>query len=270
MLCDLARCVLLQSVSRLHASPYDATGAGRAMVPPTFLGGQHVDSLAIGIPDAPVRLNGGNSCRWEQDVVVGEQLERSTTVLDVVSKQGRSGHLVLYSLETVYRRPSDGTVAARVGHTTIRRYPAARPAHSPASQSPAAAPATTAEPPPSPPGRPVMTVTPTSRDLVRYAAATGDFYEAHYDQAFARARGFRDVIVHGLLKLAWLATAAIEYGGTDCVVRNIRATYRGVDVVGEPFTVWCDRRQEDELEVCGVSADGSISTVGTVGLARVD
>ena len=46
---------------------------------------------------------------------------------------------------------------------------------------------------------------PTTRQLVQYAGASGDFYEIHYDQDFARSTGLPGVILHGLLKAGFLA-----------------------------------------------------------------
>ena len=49
---------------------------------------------------------------------------------------------------------------------------------------------------------PVLTKTPTTRQLVQYAGASGDFYEIHYDKDFALNTGLDGVIVHGALKLS--------------------------------------------------------------------
>jgi len=116
-----------------------------------------------------------------------------------------------------------------------------------------------------------LVVTPTSRDLVVWAAATGDFYEAHYDLEYARSHGLPGVIVHGTLKLAYFARAITSWAGPDCFVRRISAEYRGMDLVNQPFTVQGEvtevTREQGLLVVtvrlAGVSADGSTSTVGT-------
>ncbi|MEO8898152.1 MAG: MaoC family dehydratase N-terminal domain-containing protein [Candidatus Dormibacter sp.] len=272
MVCEATRVAQFAEIARL---PSQTLSAGKTPLPPTYLVAQHVDTGALGIPDAPIRLNGGNWYRADHPAQAGEALERSTRVVEVVRKQGRSGVLVMYELEISCRRVADGALVATNGHTTIRRYPTAagseRRAASPgppknASRAPAAA-----EPPA---GVAVLEVVPSSRDLVRYAAATGDFYEAHYDQAFARSRGFPDIIVHGLLKLAWFATAALDHVGGGYSIHDVRASYRGTDLVGRAFTVWCATTAgaagEGPLEVrlTGVSADGTISTVGSASLSR--
>ena len=44
----------------------------------------------------------------------------------------------------------------------------------------------------------------STQQLVMWAGASGDFYQIHYDQAFARNTGLGQVVVHGALKHAFL------------------------------------------------------------------
>ena len=53
---------------------------------------------------------------------------------------------------------------------------------------------------------PVLEKHPSTRQLVKYAGASGDFYEIHYDLEFARTTGLEGVIIHGALKNAFLVT----------------------------------------------------------------
>ena len=265
--CARWRCDLVRAVSGLAQEPYLPTDAGPELVPPSFLSAQYVDAFALGIPDAPARLNGGNQCQWLADVRVGDQLERKSTVVNADVKTGRTGRLEIYTIETAYRRAGSGEPVARLGYTAIRRYPTEP------------GPSSTTAPQPSGVDRPreevpagatklfVTSVAP--RDVVRYAVATDDLYEAHYDESFARASGLPGTIVHGLLKMAWLARGALEYGGAGSVVREISATYRGMDLVGESFTVWAlpdgdtDGAGATRLRLFGQSHSGAISTTGT-------
>lgn len=282
--CDPWRASLLQEVSGLDTPPYRRTTEPGALLPPSYLSAQYINTFDLAIPDAPARLNGGNRCCWETTVRTGEALERQSTVVDVSHKTGRTGRLVLYEIETIYRRADSHEVVARAWNTAIRRYPAETAGEgSPEARPPAgsgsggqagsegAAPAV-------PPGaEEVLRVRPTSRDLVRYAVATDDLYEAHYDLAFARAGGLPGVIVHGLLKLAWFARAAVEYCGPGTFVREIAGFYRGIDLVGEWFSVWCRPEPQDpsgagrrRLSLYGVSANGAVSTSGYVEVERMD
>jgi len=61
------------------------------------------------------------------------------------------------------------------------------------------------------PSFPVLRMGPIAReDLARYAAASGDRNPLHLDAAAARASGFPDVIVHGMLALAALARVVTD------------------------------------------------------------
>jgi len=117
---------------------------------------------------------------------------------------------------------------------------------------------------------PDLVVTPTSRQLVRYAAASRDFFEAHYDLDFARKAGLPGVILHGLLKLALFGRAVTSWAGPDCFVRELGASYRGVDLVNDPFRVAAtvvEATTEDglhivTLELNGISGSGAVTTSG--------
>ena len=43
----------------------------------------------------------------------------------------------------------------------------------------------------------------TTRQLVQYAGASGDFNRIHYDEPFAKAGGFPTVIAHGMLSMGF-------------------------------------------------------------------
>lgn len=237
------------AISGLTGAPY--SGVSYAVLPPTILVAQYLDTVKLGVPDAPSRLNGGNGCHWIENVSPGEDLERQSMVVDVSYKAGGSGDLVIYRLETEYRKVATKEVVATSWNVAIRRYPktqAVMESSPPSEKGTSRAPVDSGPPATA---RKVVEVTPTARDLVRYAAATGDFYEAHYDYNFAVASGLPGVIIHGLLKLAWIARGVIEYVGPDSFVRDIEGSYRTMDLVGEPFSVYC------EEDVSAVLADGS-------------
>jgi hydroxyacyl-ACP dehydratase HTD2-like protein with hotdog domain len=108
---------------------------------------------------------------------------------------------------------------------------------------------------------------PTTRQLVQYAGAQGDFYEIHYDQDFARGVGLPGVILHGLLKAAFLGQLVTDWLGERGTLKSFEVSYRGVDVPGKPYR--CRGRVNSvtglraELEIWGEDPDGNRSTVGT-------
>ncbi|MET0457186.1 MAG: MaoC/PaaZ C-terminal domain-containing protein [Mycobacterium sp.] len=83
---------------------------------------------------------------------------------------------------------------------------------------------------------PARVHTTTAAQLVRYAGAARDFSSIHYDVDYARRRGFDGVIVHGLLKAAFLAELGTDWAGNGAWYRSFGARYTGTDLVGVPIT----------------------------------
>ena len=118
---------------------------------------------------------------------------------------------------------------------------------------------------------PALVKHPTTRQLVQYAGAQGDFYEIHYDQDYARGVGLPGVILHGLLKAAFLGQLVTDWLGDQGEVRTLEVSYRGVDQPGKPYT--CRGRvarvegREAELEIWGEDESGQRTTVGSAVVA---
>ncbi|HSS92784.1 MAG TPA: MaoC/PaaZ C-terminal domain-containing protein [Candidatus Dormibacteraeota bacterium] len=114
---------------------------------------------------------------------------------------------------------------------------------------------------------PTLVKHPTTRQLVQYAGAQGDFYEIHYDQDFARSVALPGVILHGLLKAAFLGQLVTDWLGERGTLKSFEVSYRGIDQPGRPYV--CRGRitkvegDQVELEVWGEGSDGSRTTVGT-------
>jgi hydroxyacyl-ACP dehydratase HTD2-like protein with hotdog domain len=113
---------------------------------------------------------------------------------------------------------------------------------------------------------PELVKQPTTRQLVQYAGAQGDFYEIHYDQEYARSVGLPGVILHGLLKAAFLGQLVTDWLGEDGRLKTFEVSYRGLDVPGRPYRcrgrVTAVAGGEAELEVWGEDADGNRTTIG--------
>jgi acyl dehydratase len=63
-------------------------------------------------------------------------------------------------------------------------------------------------------------------DLVRYAAASGDWNPIHWDHDSARAAGLSGTIVHGLLMTAWMANAVCRFSGSPDPLRFLEVRFR--------------------------------------------
>ena len=73
---------------------------------------------------------------------------------------------------------------------------------------------------------------PTTQQLVKYAGASGDFYQIHYDKDFARKNNLPGVILHGALKNAFLGQLMTDFAGELGWLRKLSVQYRGMDQPG--------------------------------------
>ena len=83
---------------------------------------------------------------------------------------------------------------------------------------------------------PVLVKDPTTQQLVRYAGASGDFYQIHYDKDFAINTGLPGVIIHGALKNAFLGQLMTDWIGESGTLRKLSVQYREMDMPGEQIT----------------------------------
>lgn len=118
---------------------------------------------------------------------------------------------------------------------------------------------------------PAVLKQPTTRQLVMFAGASGDFYEIHYDNAVAVEAGLPGVIVHGYLKMAWFGELVSAWAGPDAFVQRVDVSYRGTDVPGDAYQlggqVTAISSGENvttiELEIWGEGATGAKTTIGS-------
>ena len=89
-------------------------------------------------------------------------------------------------------------------------------------------------------GSPALEKNPTTQQLVRYAGASGDFYQIHYDKDFALGNNLPGVILHGALKNAFLGQLMTDFAGELGWLRKLGVQYRGMD---QPGTKVCRTRQ---------------------------
>jgi acyl dehydratase len=73
---------------------------------------------------------------------------------------------------------------------------------------------------------------PTTQQLVKYAGASGDFYQIHYDKDFALANKLPGVILHGALKNGFLGHLMTDFAGDQGWLKKLSVQYRGMDVPG--------------------------------------
>ena len=79
---------------------------------------------------------------------------------------------------------------------------------------------------------PALEKNPTTQQLVRYAGASGDFYQIHYDKDFALNNNLPGVILHGALKNGFLGQMMTDFAGHEGWLRKLAVQYRGMDQPG--------------------------------------
>jgi len=116
----------------------------------------------------------------------------------------------------------------------------------------------------------------TTQRLVIWAAAVADYYQIHYDEAYANENSLPGVIVHGALKGMLVGRLLDEFVGDGGRIVRWGVAYRGMDRARLPITVWgkVTRKYEEngrallDLDVGVKQEDGTTET--TPGTATVE
>ena len=97
----------------------------------------------------------------------------------------------------------------------------------------------------------------TTRMLVQWAGASGDFNPLHYEDDFAKTIGVGAPIVHGVLKRAWLGHLMTDWIGKQGVLKKLSCQYRGMDYPRKMKTIeeakdgetwWCKGKVAKKYE----------------------
>ena len=117
---------------------------------------------------------------------------------------------------------------------------------------------------------PPLIKNPTTQQLVKYAGASGDYYQIHYDKDFAKWNGLEDVILHGALKNAFLGQMMTDFIGLNGNLKRLSCQYRKMDIPGKPIygkgtiknKYIKDEEHIIECEIWLESEDGTVTTPG--------
>ena len=82
-----------------------------------------------------------------------------------------------------------------------------------------------------------LTEAMSSQRLVVWAAASGDFYQIHYDDDFAKGNNLPDIIVHGALKGMLVGRLLDELCGDEGTIKQWDVSYRGMDIARHDVVV---------------------------------
>ena len=136
----------------------------------------------------PRRMWAGSDFEFHQPLLIGDLLERTSTIVDVKEKSGRTGSLIFVKVRHEIRRNGDSAVALTEHHNIVYR---AAPSPDDVVPPPQLAPATSAW------------TRPIKADdvlLFRYSALTFNGHRIHYDRKYVtEVEGYPGLIVHGPL-----------------------------------------------------------------------
>ena len=155
----------------------------------------------------PSRMWAGSRIRFLDDLLVDDEVERRSTVAEVVLKRGRTGPLCFVTVEHVY---STGRgEAVREEQDIVYRRNCGTTAAGGASASAA------------PSGAELRRVVePSPVLLFRYSALTFNCHRIHYDRRHAtETEGYSGLVVHGPLQAALLLLLAGQAHATRRVAR---------------------------------------------------
>ena len=110
----------------------------------------------------------------------------------------------------------------------------------------------------------------SSQQLVKYAGASGDYYQIHYDDGFARNNGLPGIIIHGALKNAFLGQLVTDWMGPEGQLKKLSVSYRQMDLPNDDLVCKgnvTDKRVEDgvgivECEIALHNGEGKATTPG--------
>ena len=136
----------------------------------------------------PRRMWAGSDFVFAQPLLVGDTLQRTSTIAEVKEKSGRTGSLIFVKVRHEIRRNGSADVALTEHHNIVYR---AAPAPSDVTPPPHAAPAESAW---------QRLIVPSDVLLFRYSALTFNSHRIHYDRKYVtEVEGYPGLVVHGPL-----------------------------------------------------------------------
>jgi 3-methylfumaryl-CoA hydratase len=177
----------------------------------------------------PRRMWAGGELEFHRPLCIGDRASRTSTIVDVTDKSGRSGPLVFVKVRHEIRPNDDPHTAIVEFHDIVYRN-APKPGDAPALPKAA---------PPAP--RWQRRWVPDDVLLFRYSALTFNGHRIHYDRRYVtETEGYPGLVVHGPL-IATLLLDLLRTELPDTIVQrfNFRAVrplfdIHAFDVAGEP------------------------------------
>ncbi len=238
---------------------------GGLIAPPTFTR-LIVNSLRLpgtvqySLPGT-VQVDGGTQWQYFEPIRPGDRITQFRKIIDVYQRHGSAGPLIFIITNCRFVNQFDETAVTMTG-VTIRYEPGG---HGNADRSskdengrlagnPGASVASAFEPLDRANVAEGTVIGPfikytSTQDLVKYAGASRDFSEIHYDKDFALGAGLPGVIIHGALKSAYLGRLMTDWLGDPGALKSLQCQHRGMDFPSESVT--CSGRVARKYEEGG-------------------
>ncbi len=84
---------------------------------------------------------------------------------------------------------------------------------------------------------PTLIKHPTTRQLVMWAGASGDYNEIHYDKDVALAQNLPGVIIHGWVTASYLCQIITDWIGDEGMLKKFTVAFRGMLLPGQDVTI---------------------------------
>jgi len=199
----------------------------------------------------PRRMWVGGRIVFRSQLLLGDLVERRSTIIGAQEKEGKSGRLILVTVRHEISR--GGEPAIEEEQDLAYREPA-RPDERRAGGDP---------PPADCQWEEVFPTDPVV--LFRFSALTFNGHRIHYDHPYATGvEGYPGLVVHGPLTALLLLDAGIRHGPGSWPSRY---SYRALGPVfgGEPLRLTGRLPNDDTVEVWAAAPDGRAAMSGTLG-----
>ena len=208
------------------------------------------------LPPVPLarRMWAGSRLSFLQPLRIGEPIERTSTIVDITSKEGRSGPLVFVRVRHAIAGARGPAIVDE--HDIVYRE---MPARGERPATPPRAPGTASW---------TRTIRPDDVLLFRYSALTFNGHRIHYDRRYAtEVEGYPGLVVHGPLIATLLLELARRERPNATVMRfSFRAVSPLFDVA--PFTVnGVPAADGDSLSLWAANPDGGLAMEAMATLA---
>ena len=189
----------------------------------------------------PRRMWAGGSFEFFNPLIVGSTVTKTSTIKDIVEKEGRSGKLCILTIQHDWMENEN--LCIREEQKLVYR-------EDPEPDAPALE-------PPEPPQNPELTreIMPDPVTMFRYSALTFNGHRIHYDADYARnVEGYPDIVFHAPLTATHLCNLAqtlakgkplkqFSYRATSPLFANETFTVNGKHTGDNELTLWATTPQ---------------------------